>query len=211
MATTKKLGPVTRHYPPQEIRSDTKARRAWLAATAAAIAAQPGMQAKVVGIGSYQHVSARTVTEVAVRTQLRGTCQICCRQQAVTPQGIALHGYKRPRYGFLVGRCNGSEYPPAEHDLTQTHRALAGIPPTVARWEGEAQAFRVTAAGIEIPHELWQTDRPTALERLAKRRAAEKEAHNLELNIRYLKQYGEDLRTYVLPRHGQPLVEVPVL
>lgn len=118
ITTTTKDTKVREEYPPRDIREDTKARRAWIAATLAAL--QPPFWGKSVALGSYQHIVVYERSTREVREQHRGTCQICGATQACDGNDIAFHGYKRPRWGYLVGRCDGSHLKPAEVEIKHT-------------------------------------------------------------------------------------------
>jgi hypothetical protein len=49
----------------------------------------------------------------------RGHCQICGRIQAITPRGVAKHGYTVD-FGFFQGVCQGSDSKPLEQDRSMT-------------------------------------------------------------------------------------------
>lgn len=137
-------------YPPSEIRDNTKARRAWLAAEAERINGLPGKAAKVVGQGSYQSVSVYSVTEVAGRIRHRGTCQICGNAQVVNEYGrLVLHGYKRPGWGNVVGDCPGTGKKPLNVEKELTEAALAGAIANQTRLSDE-----LAAAKIEVTRTL---------------------------------------------------------
>lgn len=134
--------------PPNDIRENTKARRAWLAAEVERLNAEPNTEAKVVGMGSYQRVSVWHVTQVQGRVRLRGVCQCCGNAQVVSAdrQGVlvlVLHGYNRPGWGYTVGRCPGTGEQALNQDkvLTETWHAQ-----NVA-WHERAQAA-LTAAEV---------------------------------------------------------------
>lgn len=40
-----------------------------------------------------------------------GECQICGRMLKVIDGRLSLHGYQRPGWGYVVGRCYGAKYP----------------------------------------------------------------------------------------------------
>lgn len=55
-----------------------------------------------------------------------GTCQVCEAQQKLQPGGtLVLHGYRRPGYGSVEGRCPGAHHRPWEvaHELVDRHAA----------------------------------------------------------------------------------------
>lgn len=79
---------------------------------------------------------------IASRAGGSGTCQICAGDQAIVRGNIALHGYERPGYGYIQGRCYGADKLPFEVScdalrtwigmlrgfLTRTHDELARLP-----------------------------------------------------------------------------------
>jgi hypothetical protein len=113
--------------PPKEIRENTKARRAWLAAEVARLNAEPNTEAKIVGTGSYQRISVYTVTQVEGRLRQRGVCQCCGNAQVVDGGVLVLHGYNRPGDGAIIGRCPGMDEKPlnVEKRLTEAWHADA--------------------------------------------------------------------------------------
>jgi hypothetical protein len=131
MAATTKTKKIQSHYPPREIRDETKARRAWLAAKAAEISAQPGREARIVGKGSYQEVAEYEVVQVQGREQMRGTCQCCGSDVAVDKaaddefQRTAHHGYKRPGWGYQTASCMGARALPYELGHDKLDRLVA--------------------------------------------------------------------------------------
>jgi hypothetical protein len=65
----------------------------------------------------------------AIRTRDNtGTCAVCFRNIKLVQRGeeqlMALHGYNRPGYGYVVGRCWGGDHQPYELSCTATKRIL---------------------------------------------------------------------------------------
>jgi len=116
-----------RHYPPAEIRENTKARRAWVEAKIVELKAQPDTDAKSVQSGSYQHVVEYALTKVAARVQIRGTCQFCANEQALENGLLVLHGYTRPGDGYIEGRCAGMHGQPAEISIDDAKRYVGSL------------------------------------------------------------------------------------
>lgn len=87
--------------------------------------ATPGLEAVLVGLGTNAHVNVFKVETVDAREQTRGICQVCGGLYAIEDGTVSLHGYKRPRWGFVVGRCAGSRYAPANVDVTITKATIA--------------------------------------------------------------------------------------
>src|SRR5262245_26123524 len=124
IATKTKTKKVAEIWPPAEIREHTKVRRAWLATEAARVAETPHRSAKLVGTGSYQHLSVYESTTVQGRVRHRGHCQRCGGLQVVEAGFMVLHGYERPGTGFITGRCPGVNHRPMETEMTLTHAWL---------------------------------------------------------------------------------------
>lgn len=112
---------VDQFFPPREITENTKARRAWLEAKLAELLAA-GRDAKIVGKGSYQGVSAKIVKPIATKQQVRGLCQACGGEWAIVGGTIAHHGYTRPEYGYQTQSCFGARYAPLEESCDRTHK-----------------------------------------------------------------------------------------
>lgn len=114
---TRKIGELS---PPREISDNTKLRRAWCAEQVAANTSA-GKSAKVIGKGSYETVALYEHTEVEGRERFRGTCQVCGGAQVIDGGVLVLHGYNRPGYGYVVGRCPGvNEVPLQTSDALTT-------------------------------------------------------------------------------------------
>lgn len=215
---------------PQVIRDNTTARRAWNAATIGEVTAEPGITAKVVGKGSYETVVVYRTTETEGRIQIRGTCQMCCRVQAVEGGLMVLHGYERPGWGYVKGSCPGTAEPPAELSLAlateihtrkraeesaKTARAAryealrAGRVFDWATWD-EERARRALCPQIEIPD--W-SPRTGETSRIAEgwtdlAGGWQQQQTDAETSAWHARCHAEALETHVLPRFGQPLYEV---
>jgi hypothetical protein len=98
-------------YPPREVKDNTKERRAWLQAKLAEVLAQGNREAKIVDKGSYENIAVWEVVNQEGRTRYRGHCQFCGHLQVVKSLvngAMALHGYQRPGWGQVYGRCPGT-------------------------------------------------------------------------------------------------------
>lgn len=125
LGTKQKTTKTGEHRPPTEIRENTKARRAWLQAKVEELAALPGKSGKIVGQGSYQVVSEYTTVTVAGRLRHQGVCQFCGNQQVVKDGVLVLHGYQRPGWGSIFGRCPGAGHQPLQRERIRTEGWLA--------------------------------------------------------------------------------------
>lgn len=154
MTTKTKTKKIDTLRPPQDIRENTKARRAWLAAKAAEInggVVEGGtLAAKIVGQGSYQEISVYVVSTVEARERLRGVCQCCGNEQVVQgePGVLVLHGYKRPGDGQTFGRCPGTGKAPLNDssDWTRTWYLAASTDFERAKEEYDAASTALRAA-----------------------------------------------------------------
>lgn len=61
------------------------------------------------------------------REQLRGHCQACGRQQAVTRGRVAKHAYTVKHYHFFNGVCFGAGHPPLEFERMVTDDIVARV------------------------------------------------------------------------------------
>jgi hypothetical protein len=55
------------------------------------------------------------------------TCQICQQEYCVMPGSgvIYLHGYQRPGWGYVIGNCDGAQYPPYEQSCDRAKEVKA--------------------------------------------------------------------------------------
>jgi hypothetical protein len=209
--------------------SNTKARRAWLAAKVEELTAQ-GYVCKIVDQGSYQHISARKPVEVEGRLQLRGTCQACGAVQAVTDGRGAKHGYRvidRGLGGYFAGTCHGAGQAPAEHSIayaTDFREQLLASADRIEAALPAAEASAKTAVRPSVPQPLTLTDYRTGRRSLVDPTPENEAAWKLwreyaalinapvemkrEMNA--CRRHAEHLKTNVFPRLGQPLYETVV-
>jgi hypothetical protein len=214
--------------PPQEIRGNTKVRRAWLAEMAARVNAEPCREAKIVGVGSYQEVSVWAVETADVAEQVRGTCQACGRVQAVLDKGetpIAKHGYEiigRGRGGYFIGTCHGSDRRPAELSVEYTWHCITNYTAHADHVERDKLPDAQQAAQQAVKPSVRQPDkvrdaatRKWRLPDTPEGRAWSTYWHTINLpralahEITEFRDMVAHLRANVLPRYGQPLYQVP--
>lgn len=74
------------------------------------------------------------------RTQLRGNCQCCGRDQAATSGRIAQHGYTVEN-GWFQGVCSGHQFPPLQLDRSQTDRMVEEVLKEAAALEVRADRW----------------------------------------------------------------------
>lgn len=142
---------------------------------------------KLVGTGSYTEAALYVTIEREGRERLRGTCQACGGQQVVADGRIVLHGYQRPGLGWINGRCMGTGYEPAEHNV-----ALTGM--TIKACREAAVEARAALANAPKLDRLTRWDDPEY-----------KRQRGLEQRARANEQHAEFLAQSVLPRLGQAL------
>ncbi len=222
--TMRKTVKIGERRAPAEIRDITKARRAWNAATIAEVTQEPGITAKVIGTGGYETVAVYRTTETVGRIQQRGTCQVCCRAQAIESPGVmVLHGYNRPGWGHIKGRCPGVGTVPAEVStaiaeaaivrlqdrITAIRQVEADYTAMAASWpyaDDAEWAVRRALPKLETTDSRGRTNRATACSDV--KGGWSTEAVHAGREARGLCDYFEALVTHVLPRLGQPLYEV---
>lgn len=147
------------------------------------------------------------------KTQTRGNCQCCGRDQAVTRGRIAKHGYTVEQ-GWFVGVCNGHNYAPMQHDRSVTDKLVADVRSKAAALRQEAEAIRsgsvrpkmvrmgATRNSKEVPYQ----DAPAWAQQEAVRKAiiaAENRAGAGEA-------IADELESLATQLHGRPLRDVPV-
>jgi hypothetical protein len=145
MATTTRKRRIDSLRPPQDIRENTQARRAWLAEQVAEISSQPNREARIVGTGSYQSVTVYAIDTITTPDQTRGHCQCCATDVAVDDAGrTAHHGYTRPGYGWQTRSCIGARH--AAYELA--HDKLDELLGRLAAYEHE---LSVSVARLRTP------------------------------------------------------------
>lgn len=82
------------------------------------------------------------------RTQLRGHCQCCGRQQAVPNGRMSKHGYE-VKNGWFNGICQGEKYEPIEKDRTVADSIVEAVRKECV--ELRAKAAALTAGTITPP------------------------------------------------------------
>jgi len=82
---------------------------------------------KVAAKSDARAAKQRTISEKAARGEINtttGECQICEGRYKVQRGAIALHGYERPGFGFITGRCWGAGQLPYEQSCDALHPYL---------------------------------------------------------------------------------------
>lgn len=186
--------------------------------------------AKITSRRSYRTTTFYVTADVEVeaRIQQRGSCQLCGGDWAIKGKSVSKHGYKRPRWGFLVGGCYGSFGVAAE---VSTERTQEAIDNSRARIEKLAvDMTHLTAEGLVkgvwSEHRGWSYDTGSSYERQvwknAKLNAARRGEHynvpmpprtlperyrDAEQDRRNQTDYVEFLTDHVLTKLGQDFRE----
>lgn len=97
-----------------------------------------------------------------------GTCQCCGRVQALTPNGIAKHGYTT-EYGFFNGTCRGSDNQPLELDTALNVATVAGLREWAAdrKAEAEGDITEVPVTVRELRRDGSRRERTVMMDRVA--------------------------------------------
>jgi hypothetical protein len=202
MPTLKKIKKIGESHPPRDIRENTKARREWLAAEHERLQYE-GKVAKIVGTGSYQHISIYKETNAPGRIQQRGTCQVCGGSHALDGTLIVLHGYERPGLGWINGRCSGVDSLPAEWSNTLTKVMIANTKLTLDSFEQQIQeAFN--------REQMLFHNRDNTPGHIKAHKEAVSLLSALKTQAFAAKQYIKHLESNVLPQLGKPITEVIV-
>lgn len=216
-AQLEKRTKIEEAHPPREIRENTKARRAWLAAKLKEVNATPERAGKIVGAGSYQCVSVYKIETTEARIQLRGVCQGCGGSVAIENGVTSKHGYKRPGDGSTYGRCAGQRYAPANVSLERATEIVAGVRQFAASCDKTAALEEERAASLKIEsdalfaREAYRTDERAAwLEAHGRTTEAEGKARKLRYMADENRRFADFLETTTTEAHGTPLAEIPV-
>lgn len=199
-------------YPPNDIREQTKVRRAWVEAKIAELMLDPSIEAKSVGIGSYQHVSVWHLTSVAARIQLRGTCPGCAGLQALDGGVLVLHGYKRPGDGYVEGRCVGTHRKPVEIEREFCVSIIEGLRNTASRLKASLAKLEAKPVTIETVfgsyEKYWALTQPERKAQAEPVYVYEQKVSDTKHSIWNNESFAKHLEDNALPKHGQPITEV---
>lgn len=89
------------------------------------------------------------------KTQLRGICQCCGREQAVLASGrMSKHGYT-VEHGWFSGVCSGQHFQPLQKDRDQADRIVANVRAEVLVLLQKADAYRTGVLTPETVQGHW--------------------------------------------------------
>lgn len=151
------------------------------------------------------------------KTQLRGNCQCCGRDQAVTGGQMAKHGYE-VKDGYFSGVCQGHKYQPIQKDREVADQIVKTCREDAVKLDQRAADFR---AGKIHPVEITtnrynpQTRSPVTIPWAEgtvyqKEEALKSAAHQAESRARAARSHADMLENLANLYHGQELRTVVV-
>lgn len=149
---------------------------------------------------------------MTTKTQLRGNCQCCGREQAVlAPFGtMAKHGYT-VKGGWFIGGCSGHNYGPMQEDISVTRDIVATVRADVARlleYAADLKSGKAHPPTCKTSHA--PDAQPVAFAEApawAQRDAISSAIYATENRARAGEHFASDLETLANAVHGQPLRE----
>jgi hypothetical protein len=90
-----------------------------------------------------------------------GTCQCCFEEFKVLKNNTALHGYKRPGHGYILGRCMGEGAAPYEFSCELTKAFRASLELHVVRVEKSLAALNTPGSVTELGHTMTDYEAPS--------------------------------------------------
>ncbi len=157
-----------------------------------------------------------------------GTCQVCGRQQARRPNGLAQHGYTVD-YGYFQGVCHGSANLPIEESTLLLDSTVATLranamrlrtaqtPETVTTLGPVAATYRSTPWARDVEHVHFDSeatfkrrmiDEPNVRKHLARSYYCHGDDAALWLAIAEREAYGHKLRANALEGHAAALAHL---
>jgi len=151
------------------------------------------------------------------KTQLRGHCQCCGRQQAVPKRGtMAHHGYE-VQDGYFSGVCQGHQYEPIERDTTIVVSVIASVRRQAVGLRQHAADLRSGRVTPEIVRGDWNAATREydmipfdGAPKWRQEQAVEAAAYQYESRGRAADSFSDGLKAIVAERAGKPLIVVPV-
>lgn len=154
---------------------------------------------------------------MTTKTQTRGHCQLCGRQQAYLRGAIAKHGYTVD-HGYFNGVCHGAQYPAMELERTMTdnviaqirekdiHEMLARIEEIKGGWRPETVMedvwCRETRKHVKVATPFGDLDA------YQQQQWPKRALWNLEQRIKMGADFADHLEALAAKVHGQPMIEV---
>lgn len=152
---------------------------------------------------------------MTTKTQLRGNCQCCGREQAVLASSgtMAKHGYT-VKGGWFQGVCSGHNYRPMQEDVSVTRDIVATVRADVAKLlehAADLKAGRAHPPTCKTSHAPGA--QPVAFADAApwqQRDAITAAIYETESRARAGEHFANDLEALASAMHGQPLREEKV-
>lgn len=150
----------------------------------------------------------------SVKTQIRGNCQCCGRDQAVLPSGrMAKHGYQ-VKNGWFEGTCTGHLFSPMQKYRTQTDSLVVSVRSQVKdllQLAADLQAGKVIPKTCRVDHRPNSEQVPFKDAPEWAQKAAINAARFLaESRARLGESFANDMEALVNRVHGQELKVVPI-
>lgn len=148
-----------------------------------------------------------------MRTQTRGICQLCGREQAIKDGRMAHHGYT-VKNGWFEGACQGYQFPPMQKSIVQTEIMLKQLRIDIAKLRKEVVALddgkvhpKFVNPSIGVNREPVEWDKANTWDKEA---AVRKLIWQKESRIRAGESFSVQMLALASEVHGQPLREVKV-
>ena len=151
----------------------------------------------------------------STRTQLRGNCQHCGRDQAVTRGRMAQHGYTLD-YGYFNGVCNGHRHAPLQAERQHADLMVISVKADIAEMTAkiaDLKAGRLHPATVETS--LWDAKARKAVsidwamaDEYQREGAVKSAIWKLESRIRGAESFVTDFSALIERVHGTALREV---
>lgn len=151
---------------------------------------------------------------MTTKTQTRGNCPCCGRDQAVLSSGrMSKHGYTVDN-GWFNGVCSGERFQPMQVQREVTDQLVVQVRREVKELEAAADDF---ATGRRVPKTVtrgWGKNETQVAFADApeweQRQAVSKALYAARSRAKAGEQFANDMEKLVNAVHGQPLREVPV-
>lgn len=152
---------------------------------------------------------------MTTKTQLRGNCQCCGREQAVLASSgtMAKHGYT-VKCGWFLGVCSGHNYRPMQEDISVTRDIVATVRADVAKlleYAADLKSGKAHPPTCKTSHAPGA--QPVAFADAApwqQRDAITAAIYATESRARAGEHFANDLEALANAMHGQPLREEKV-
>lgn len=148
-----------------------------------------------------------------MKTQLRGHCQCCGRDQAVKNGRMAHHGYEVKNHWF-VGVCSGHNFAPIERERDTADSVIAACRQRAVELDDLAGRYERGEAHPErIPRRSWRRSEPKDMpwedgDTYEQRDALQSAAWSSRQHAKANREFAARLEKIADEFHGKPLLEV---